>query len=300
MTGIYKISSLIDNRIYVGSAVNIDKRKYVHFHTLRNNKHKNAKLQNFYNKYGENNLKFEVIEYCNKDTLIEREQHYIDTLLPVFNIAKTAGSNLGIKFTGQALENMRDSHPGYTIYQYDLEGRYIQSWNRPSEIANVYKCSRTGINKCCTGRFASYIGYLWSYNKLEKLEPYVNPRSSPVYQYDKDGLLITCYTSNLEASEKLGVVPNFISKVCMDDRGTVNGFYITKKLYSPEEIMIRNDKRKVYVFDLNQNMIYDSYHREDISIKFDISLGSIARHLNSKKDKPFKKLYFRYSVNFND
>lgn len=93
---IYKIQSIVNGRIYVGSAVNVYKRKFLHFNSLKHNKHHNSKLQNHYNKHGKSDLMFEVIESECED-LIAREQFYIDTLNPFFNICKIAGSCIGRK-----------------------------------------------------------------------------------------------------------------------------------------------------------------------------------------------------------
>lgn len=89
-TGIYKLVDL-KGRFYIGSSVNIPERKKLHFRELRKNKHDNIKLQNYYNKYGENSIQLEIIETCEYDSLIEREQFYIDLLKPHFNICLIAG-----------------------------------------------------------------------------------------------------------------------------------------------------------------------------------------------------------------
>lgn len=90
-TGIYKIIFEID-KFYIGSSKNVDRRLKIHMRKLKTNKHENIKLQNFYNKYGCENVSFEILELTTIDTLIEREQHYIDTLKPYFNIAKKCGN----------------------------------------------------------------------------------------------------------------------------------------------------------------------------------------------------------------
>ena len=58
--GIYKITNNINNKFYIGSSKNITKRFKEHKWRLKNNKHPNNKLQNSWNKYGEENFKFEV------------------------------------------------------------------------------------------------------------------------------------------------------------------------------------------------------------------------------------------------
>ena len=76
--GIYKIENLIDKKIYIGSSVNLRNREYKHFWMLNKNKHDNQHLQNSFNKFGENSFKFEILEECDEQSLIERENHYIN------------------------------------------------------------------------------------------------------------------------------------------------------------------------------------------------------------------------------
>jgi len=96
-SGIYKITNLINNKIYIGSAVNFRERKNGHLHRLRKNKHHSQYLQRSYNRHGEENFKFEILECVeNKEDLIKREQYYIDALNPHYNTCKTAGSMLGM------------------------------------------------------------------------------------------------------------------------------------------------------------------------------------------------------------
>jgi group I intron endonuclease len=48
-------------------------------------------------KYGYENFKLEILEYCDKNILLVREQYYIDHLKPEYNILNKAGSNIGYK-----------------------------------------------------------------------------------------------------------------------------------------------------------------------------------------------------------
>lgn len=115
VSGIYKIQSKIKpDRIYVGSSSNLSHRRTVHYHELALAKHKNGRLQNHYNKYGADDLTFLIIEECSIDVLIEREQHYIDTLSPWFNICKKAGNILGVKRSKETRLKMRLSLMGNT------------------------------------------------------------------------------------------------------------------------------------------------------------------------------------------
>lgn len=58
-------------------------------------------------KYGLENFKLEILEYCNSDILLKREQYYIDLLKPEYNLLTTAGSSLGFKHTEEALAKFK-------------------------------------------------------------------------------------------------------------------------------------------------------------------------------------------------
>ena len=96
--GVYKIESIINNkRIYIGSSVAMLQRKRHHLYTLRHNKHHSKKLQRHFNKYGENDLIFSVVLYCEECEVLQKEQEYLDLFSPYFNNCKTAGNRLGMK-----------------------------------------------------------------------------------------------------------------------------------------------------------------------------------------------------------
>jgi group I intron endonuclease len=61
-SGIYKIINVVNNKFYVGSAVDLRRRKTRHFCELRTGKHKNAHLQAAWNKYGEKAFTFVIVE----------------------------------------------------------------------------------------------------------------------------------------------------------------------------------------------------------------------------------------------
>jgi group I intron endonuclease len=111
-SGIYIIKTKINNRFYIGSAINLYNRMHTHLTHLKKNKHCNAKLQRFVNKYGIENIFFECVELCEKENLIIREQFYIDTLNPFYNIAKIAGSTLGTKITKEQSEKLSKLRKG--------------------------------------------------------------------------------------------------------------------------------------------------------------------------------------------
>lgn len=82
ISGIYRIVCLVNQRIYIGSSINLIRRFGEHKRYLNAGTHHSHYLQSAWNKYGVSNFAFEVIELCEPDALLEREQHYLDTLNP--------------------------------------------------------------------------------------------------------------------------------------------------------------------------------------------------------------------------
>ena len=85
--GIYIIINLINGKRYIGSAKNLRKRLYDHVWDLDKNNHPNNHLQNAWNKYTKDNFEYCILEYCEEDTRLLRENFYINILNPEYNIA---------------------------------------------------------------------------------------------------------------------------------------------------------------------------------------------------------------------
>ena len=61
ISGIYSIVNKTNNKFYIGSAVDIRERIYIHFGKLRKNQHHSSYLQSAYNKYGESNFDVKIL-----------------------------------------------------------------------------------------------------------------------------------------------------------------------------------------------------------------------------------------------
>jgi group I intron endonuclease len=99
-SGIYRWTNKNTNDIYIGSAVNLNRRfkeyfskKFLYKEILKNN----SIIYRALLKYGYSDFSLEVLEYCSKEFLLEKEQYYLDLLNPKYNICKKAGSSIGRK-----------------------------------------------------------------------------------------------------------------------------------------------------------------------------------------------------------
>lgn len=120
-SGIYKILNTKNNKFYIGSSKNIIERISIHKSLLRNNKHDNSYLQNAYNKYSGWFFEFIVLEYCEPNFRIEREQYYIDTLKPEYNLAPKANGMLDYNHTEKTKLKMSLSHTGKKKSKISIE-----------------------------------------------------------------------------------------------------------------------------------------------------------------------------------
>jgi group I intron endonuclease len=53
----------------------------------------------------------EILEYCDLDLILKREQFYIDNLKPIYNILKLAGSPFGYLHTEEAKAKISEAAP---------------------------------------------------------------------------------------------------------------------------------------------------------------------------------------------
>ena len=79
MIGIYKITNLVNGKVYIGQSTNIKRRWKDHKKDAfwRSGPDYDYPLYRAMRKYGLDNFSFEIIEECNKNELNEKEKFYI-------------------------------------------------------------------------------------------------------------------------------------------------------------------------------------------------------------------------------
>ena len=112
-SGIYAIIHRDSGKFYIGSTQNFKLRWKQHRCELRQGDHSNARLQNAWNKYGEDAFSFEILISCDEEQLLVQEQIVLDKLQPEYNIARIAASPMkGRTHTAEAREYMSAIHSG--------------------------------------------------------------------------------------------------------------------------------------------------------------------------------------------
>ena len=122
-SGIYKITNKVNGKFYIGSSNNIKRRWRHHKSNLRSGTHTNSHLQNSYDKHGEDQFEFLLIEEVRRVNLLAKEQEYLDEAFggdqEIYNISRVAGSPMaGLNHTEEVKQLLSEklsgeNHPHY-------------------------------------------------------------------------------------------------------------------------------------------------------------------------------------------
>lgn len=162
--GIYQICCLPTGKVYIGSAVNLRARWEQHRRTLRQGIHRNSYLQQAWNRYGEEEFTFTILELVAPADLLAAEQGWLDRTKSTdrtigFNIYDVAGS------------------PG-DVGARTWEG-FVDPAGNPVTIFNLYEFCRLheldypSMHRLAMGKskLKSYKG--WTHEKSKRERPYI-------------------------------------------------------------------------------------------------------------------------------
>lgn len=152
-SGIYCIFNMRNGKLYIGSAKNLRKRTNQHIYDLMNSRHCNKHLQSAWNKDGIISFLFIVMEYCEKEKLIEREQHFINLFdfdSQLYNFLPTAGSFLGGKRSDEFRKKISEARRGKKLS--DEHCKKLSEARRGKKFSDEH---RKSISKGNTGRIFS-------------------------------------------------------------------------------------------------------------------------------------------------
>ena len=102
-------------------------------------------------KYGYSNFKLEILEYCDPENIVDREQHYLDLLKPEYNVLKDAGSSLGFKHSEESLAKVRaqlsklNFEKGFKIEVTDTETNTFTTYDSVRKAAKALNCVKTSL-----------------------------------------------------------------------------------------------------------------------------------------------------------
>ena len=107
-SGIYRWTHKDSGKSYIGSSKNLSVRfKNYYKYSYIADPMRNMLINKALLKYGYSAFTLEILEYCDNQNLIAREQYYLDLFKPEYNILKIAGSSLGFKHSSLTLQKLR-------------------------------------------------------------------------------------------------------------------------------------------------------------------------------------------------
>lgn len=247
--GIYCITNLKNDKKYIGQTYDLKYRWMRHKSDLNCGRHHNKHLQSAWNKYGENNFSYSILEYCPIEILDDKEIYWIEFYNVLnskcgYNLADGGLGCRGYKHTEEEILKMRMIQNPEPIVQLDLKGNYINTFISAGEASDsLGKESIAGIKRCCEkDKYRQAYGYIWVYEKDYKNNTIdwdyyfteAKNKKKPVLQYDADMNFIREWDSVSQTKEG-GFIPSQVSSVC-------NGKSINHRGY----IFIYKDKPDLY------------------------------------------------------
>jgi hypothetical protein len=219
MIKIYKLIDPISNEIkYIGQTKDsLQKRLVSHLHDAFSNRERrfsqNKKLwiislfENF------KIPKIELIEEVEDKIAHKKEKYYINLYgKKLLNIVYNDNIDLLLNIS---------KHKSILIYQYDLEGNFIQEWESITKASKNLNIENSNICFAANGKRKIAGNFQWSYIKHPKLKIYTRKiHRKIVYEYDLNGNFIKEYTA---VSLVDNIKPKLVSKCCLGKLKSVYG-----------------------------------------------------------------------------
>jgi len=133
---VYRWTNKINGKTYLGSTANGKKRLNFYFDkgSLLTKK---IPIYMAILKYGHENFKFEIIEYCKPKEAVILEQTYLDNYDFEYNINIKANSILGYKHTEETLAKMKGSFEKRCFFFTKTEKIIAKKINKKEEILKL-------------------------------------------------------------------------------------------------------------------------------------------------------------------
>jgi group I intron endonuclease len=212
--GVYCFKNLVNGKIYIGSSSNLGDRLR-DYYSLRylerqiiNNK---SMIYRSIIKYGYSSFILEILEYCDRNEAVTREQYYLNLLKAEYNILKIAGSSLGFKHSEETKIKLRDLTPEKKAKR--LEQLKRSNANPESQAKNLEHLKRLNSSP----EQKEHLKRLHANpeikaKRLEHLKNLHSIQSHKVSVLDTLTNKTTVYLSISEAAKTIGVHPGNISR----------------------------------------------------------------------------------------
>lgn len=220
-SGIYCIENITTNKKYIGQSVDVNDRWRRHVSELKHNSHHNDYLQKAWNKYGENDFKFYILEYCNEYDLDKKEIYYI-------NLYNTIDRKYGY--------NLKSGGQAYNHYTEEIKNKISESNKKAyknQELRN--KRSIDALNQWSNPEIKEKIigsnNGMYGKHHTEETKQKMRKNRSGIPSHRRNTTPVLCIELNqkfddaTEAGKELSLDGSAILKVCQGKRKTCGGYH---------------------------------------------------------------------------
>ena len=255
LSGIYKITNTLNNKCYIGSAVNIKTRLYKHLYELKKQTHRNNYLQKSFNKNGCEVFDVEILELFEKinyQELLNIEKTYIlyfDSIKKGYNLMLDNSSFLTDlnKSKKHIDENIKKTSK--SVCAINIETNKLEcTFDSISDASRFFNTSSSNISRVCKNKLNYIKGYTFCYaeeydinkNYIKNLtrkgiklseNHYKNLKKSnqlrlgkKTFKYDLNFNLIEVYNSMSDAEQKNNLNKESLRRK-IDNKTPFEGFY---------------------------------------------------------------------------
>ena len=181
---VYRWINKLNNKEYLGSTANA-KRRLLKYYDLSSLKLANMPIYKAILKHGHSNFIFEIIEYCEPNMVLEREQYYLDNFDFDYNVLEKADSIFGYKHTEETLFKMK-GRSNALGYKHDLE--------------TIAKLKEISTNKNHSTEAKDKMKEIWAHRRVSNLK-YVKD-STNSFTLDQEPSLSTLAAKAAKAKTK--------------------------------------------------------------------------------------------------
>ena len=157
----YSIKNLINSNLYIGITGDLKQRRNRHFSKLRKNEHFNPHLQNAWNKYGEENFIFEMIEEGDFESKEAAFQHEAELIKKYDSVNYGYNCNPGGTWSGP--QGKFSETEIYYIKAVCYFDNYVTG-----TLAKFFNCAPATINNIRINR--NYKPYCENFNNMSEEE----------------------------------------------------------------------------------------------------------------------------------
>lgn len=197
-SGIYQIYNKENEKSYIGSSVNLKKRKIDHVRMLKKSTHPNIHLQRAWNKHGSDSFEFRILVTCPQIYLIKLEQWFLDNTKNLYNIQLKADSSLGRVLSEETKKKIGAKSK-----------LHIHSDETKEKISKSLLGNKRSVGRKLTEEHKNKV-----YNS-DGFKNYMKNKQKPVRQLDKKGNEIAIFKSVTECCKSLDLDQGTVSNICL-------------------------------------------------------------------------------------